>query len=204
MSYWGLNYLFVVIEDKFMSENTKLHWSSQDSIKLKEAIQEPNLKNAIGLFYSPNWCKFGIIKEGIVKNLNETLNLDSVFEARIFNEECELRWLNFSGGLGKAVLLSENPEKANSFRDKNETLNYLEKLEQTYLLWGEGTDKEIDAGWSKLATARIGKLDVPIEGITRTQGVQLVSKEYLGEIDKFGNVAVVEERLIKLQSIKRK
>lgn len=188
-----------------MSENEKLYWSSQDNIKLKEAIENTQINQAIGLFYSPNWCKFGKLeKDGIVKNLNNILNLDSVFEARIFNEEWELRWLNFSEGLGKAVLLSEQPEIANSFSENSQPLNFLESLPQTYLLWGEGTDKETNAGWSRLATARIGKFDVPVEGITRTQGVQLVSKEYLDEIDKFGNVAVVEERLIKLKSIKRK
>lgn len=197
-----------------MNENTKLYWySTQENISLEDAIEQQklNLKNAIGLFYSPNWCKFGKVVNRqdacpTIKNLNETLNLDSVFEARIFNEECELRWLNFSGGKGRAVLLSENPEKANSLRDKSEHLNCLTTLPQTYLLWGEGVveEPEIGTGWSRLATARIGKLDVPIEGIKRTQGVQLVSKEYLGEIDDFGNVAVVEERLIKLQPIKRK
>ena len=191
-----------------MNENTKLYWSSsQENINLKDAIkqQEAHLKNAIGLFYSPNWCRFGKVeKDGPIKSLNETLNLNLVFEARIFNEECELRWLNYSGGLGKAVLLSENPELANKFSYKSDSLNCLTTLPQKYLLWGEGTDKEICSGWSRLATARIGKLDVPIEGIKRTQGVQLVSKEYLDEIDDFGNVAVVEERLIKMQSIKRK
>jgi len=194
-----------------MNENTKLYWSSsQENINLKDAIkqQKAHLKNAIGLFYSPNWCRFGKVeKDGPIKSLNETLNLNLVFEARIFNEECELRWLNYSGGLGKAVLLSENPELANKFSYKNGALNFLETLPQTYLLWGEGVVEEPEhgTGWSRLATARIGKLDVPIKGIKRTQGVQLCSKEYLGEIDKlFGNVAVVEERLIKLKSINRK
>ena len=190
-----------------MSKNEKLYWSSQDNINLKNAIKKPKLNNAIGLFYSPNWCKFGKLeKDGIVKNLNNILNLDSVFEARIFNEEWELRWLHFSGGFGKGVFLSEQPEIANSFSENSKPLNFLESIPQTYLLWGEGVveEKEIDTGWSRLATARIGKLDVPIEGIIRTEGVQLVSQEYLGEIDEFGNVAVVEERLIKLESIKRK
>lgn len=197
-----------------MSENTKLYWSStQENISLENAIkqQKSNLKNAIGLFYSPNWCKFGKLEnDGTVKESKENLvlddlDLDSVFEARIFNEECELRWLNFSGGFGKAVLLSENPEKANAFREKNEPpLNFLETLKQTYLLWGEGTGRKIGDGWSRLATARIGKLDVPIEGVKSNQRVQLMSKEYFGEVDDCGNVAVIEERLIKLQFMEKK
>lgn len=81
--------------------------------------------------------------------------------------------------------------------------------------------------WSRLTAARIGKLNVPLTGVNEKDRVQLITLEYLAEYDEcgnlveydeqgiafvngdqvkedekkylHGNVAVVEERLLKLE-----
>jgi CRISPR-associated protein (TIGR03984 family) len=70
----------------------------------------------------------------------------------------------------------------------------------TYLLWGEGVGPNhgLGARWGRLAAARIGILDVPVEGIGTLWRVKLHALEYLAEY-AHGNVAVAEERLMKLE-----
>jgi CRISPR-associated protein (TIGR03984 family) len=69
----------------------------------------------------------------------------------------------------------------------------LETLEQTYLLWGQGTGQTLD-GWSTIAMARVGALQVPVSDVPDKADVLLHSIEYLVERDH-GNVVVFEERL---------
>jgi len=78
----------------------------------------------------------------------------------------------------------------------------IETQEQTYLLWGEGlVANNLTSGWSRLATSRLGKLDVPIAGVSQSkQRIKLTAKEYFRRMDElYGNVIVAEERLTGLQ-----
>ena len=74
----------------------------------------------------------------------------------------------------------------------------IDRLEQTYLLWGEGTGRPMNNGWSELATSRIGALSIPIGNASRNDRVLLHSFEYLVE-SEHGNVIVFDERLCKLE-----
>lgn len=179
-----------------------LYGRTSPSIPLIEALQECSraLAGAIALLYGPTACQFAKLQTDgcLVNSEGNLVNLTAVFEARVFNSDCELRWLNNSHGEGSAVLLSEN-----SIADYLETdIDPLQPLithPQEYLLWGKGTDHSTTDGWSLLATARIGNLPVPIGGILAGQRAYLRVCEYLKVTDQYGNVAVVEERLIGLE-----
>jgi len=140
----------------------------------------------------------------VTGNVVSTLNnetLDWGFEARIFNSNYELRWLNQSNGEGIAVLLSE--QGIESYFKKSVDLDAIKAQEQAYFLWGEGYKAILKPGWSRLTTARLGKLDIPVGGVNQSkQRVKLITKEYfqcLAELH--GNVIVAEERLMDLQLV---
>ncbi|MUG95757.1 TIGR03984 family CRISPR-associated protein [Scytonema sp. UIC 10036] len=177
--------------------------ASKKDITLSDAIYKSKkcLSDAIGLLYTPEKCCFVKIKNGKIEpHKDEIINLNSVFEARVFNKQAELRWLNEKSGTGKAVLLSET--ETNFCLYEKGKLKELDKHPQSYLLWGQGTGTDIGEGWSRLSTARIGKLDIPIPGVKSQQRVQITTCEYFCVIDEHGNVAVVEERLLNLEPIK--
>jgi CRISPR-associated protein (TIGR03984 family) len=183
----------------------KLYGQSQESISLAATLEKDFgnlLAGAIGLFYSPQACEFGRIRddssvEVLRGNQLGTLNLADVFEARIFNPRAELRWLNILGQGGKAVLLSETEMKSEILTNSIGPMSYCEKLEQTYLLWGEPIDRKPPDNWDFLATARIGTLAVPQPEGEKSDYVVLNSREYLG-VGEYGNVSIVQERLVNL------
>jgi CRISPR-associated protein (TIGR03984 family) len=188
--------------------NLKLYGQTQNDISLKDALKkyEASLKDAIGLFYSPQSCQFCRLIEGQISNLffkdhswEETdCKLDNIFEARFFNANSELRWLHKSNKKGRAILLSE---KLLNFKDesKPQTLTYVDSIHQTYLIWGKST-QERPENWSILSSARIGQLAVPLKSDSSREYVLLHSKEYIGIApqDKSGNVTVLQERLLSL------
>jgi CRISPR-associated protein (TIGR03984 family) len=184
---------------------TILYGQRQENITLDAAIAvcQQCLSAAVGLFYSPESCFLSQIEGVMVKDSNgQTVNLDRVFEARIFNADYELRWLNNTGGLGTAVLLSEK-SITNHLEKSVAELEAIDTQVQTYLLWGEGYSANLQPGWSRLATSRLGKLDVPISGVNEPkQRIKLTAKEYFQVLDHlYGNVIVAEERLMGLQKV---
>jgi CRISPR-associated protein (TIGR03984 family) len=191
------------------TQQITLHGRTSLDITLPDVLQECSeaLKNGVALLYSPTRCQFGKLQDGILQNSQgEVIALDYVsshiFEARIFNKDSELRWLNEVDGNGQAVLISEQ-NISDYLRDSVLDLTTdLDSISQTYLLWGEGVKTKVDLslGWSRLASARIGALDVPVDQpIPHGKRVYLKTCEYLAEVDECGNVAVVEERLMALE-----
>lgn len=169
------------------------------------------------VLYTPSSCyltrldSHGIIiassgKENEPAELKKDV-LRSVFEARIFNEAAEMRWLNRANGEHKAVVLSESQQ---TFFDGawNPVSNIYAKIvvevdskfgpAQDYLLWGESIGSSLSNGWTQFAEARIGSFFVPISDnkISDKNRVRacFTAIEYLGEYED-GNVAVAEERL---------
>lgn len=172
------------------------------STTLADALQACShpLAEAIALLYSPTTCQFAKLQvDGhLVDSDDSPLSLSTVFEARVFNPDYELRWLNDSNGQGPAVFLSEKP--ITDYLESNlEPLEPLSTNPQKYLLWGKGTESSTADDWSILAAARIGKLPVPIRGVAIEKRTYLQACEYLAIVDDYGNVAVVEERLIGLE-----
>ena len=190
-----------------------LYARASNNISFQEAVKQCLRilagNSAIALLYTPSWCGFGQLgaAANLIVSQPADFDEDSIFEARVFSESAELRWLKHWPNKGRAALLSEQ-----------EISNYLDTdagryssdtcLTQTYLLWGEGIEAAnaaLPERWSRLAMARIGTIDVPYpldqrELVTgKGERIQLVTCEYIDVIDDFGNVAVVEERLVKLE-----
>ncbi|GAB4213098.1 MAG: hypothetical protein OHK0012_08580 [Synechococcales cyanobacterium] len=182
-----------------MSTQTTLYGRASDGIPLTTALEAcaKHLSAAIGLLYAPDACHLVQISDGNLRDPSGSpVDLTKVFEAKIFNETHELRWLNQSRGSGRAVLLSEDP-LGDVLQESITDLTAIEVLPQKSLLWGKGIDSN-QRSWGSIASARVGSLDIPIGGIRQNSYVYLHSREYLAEVDEYGNVAVVEERLIKL------
>ena len=177
-------------------------YQSDNSVTLAEAINNYRdvLEGAIALLYSPTVCHFlRLTKQEFYNSSGKIDNLNDVFEARVFTEHCELRWLNQDSGQGKMVLISESEQLLKSFKPLE--LKECEALTQKYLLWGEPAKNQPQTpGWQRLAEARIGKLDIPFDReLKQKQRVYLKTYEYLGKVDNYGNVSVIEERLVKLE-----
>jgi len=188
-----------------MSNLETLNGQKAKDISVQDAIaacQDHFQDSAIALLYSPTACQFAKLESGSLRDFaGKEIETAPIFEARIFNETSELRWLNISSGKGQAVLVSQD-NISGIFKDKC-NLEYFESLPQQYVLWGEGMSNpsKDPNGWSRLGAARIGAMDIPIADITTNeQRVILKVVEYLQEVDEHGNVAVVEERLVRLKS----
>lgn len=194
---------------------TKLYSRASEGISLKQAVSDcaQLFPESVALLYSPTRCLLARCHAGRLTDAQANeISLDSVFEVRMFNPEIELRWLNQQNGEGRAVLLSECGEMIDSYLERAlaETpemllpsppqLPQINTIDQTYVLWGQGAETTLSYGWSRLTAARIGALDVPIAGVKPQQYVQLKVREYLGVVDDYGNVAVVEERLLALEA----
>lgn len=168
------------------------------------------LEGAIALLYSPQTCWLLRLVHGKFQGAGnepiKDLDLVDVFEARVFTEDCELRWVNHKGGQGPSVLLSPSEQTVEQF-SLLETRE-CEILEQKYLLWGKkAKNQPSQEGWQRLSEARIGNLDIPYRGkLTDEQRVCLITHEYVAEWvyqgqdrEIKGNYTIIEERLIKLQ-----
>jgi CRISPR-associated protein (TIGR03984 family) len=183
-----------------MSEHF-LHGRTSRDILLTEALAScaVPLTGAIALLYSPEICCFARLEDSVLVAAAGEIDVSSVFEARVFNEACELRWLNERNGRGRAVLLSEAPQTC--LDEGIAPLKFLETLRETYLLWGEQIDSDPATGWSRVGRSRMGAIAVPVAPLPKGACVYLQVREYLGEIGNHGNVTVIEERLIGLTDL---
>lgn len=209
---------------------SKLESYSQRNITLFKALEECAnlLKNGIALLYSPQKCQFTRFKSGKLYelykkddnnyqeraiNLKEYMN-NYIFEARIFNENYELRWLNEKNGIGRSAVIFDNNNGCSQLSaainwKSYKSLEYIKAQTQNYLIWGKKTlnlpnqSTNLD-NWQILSSARIGSINVPLineikQKLTKDKRVYLKTCEYLQKIDDYGNVTVIEERLIKLE-----
>jgi CRISPR-associated protein (TIGR03984 family) len=173
------------------------------------AASEVYLKGAIALLYAPQSCYLVRLTPALTFRdaRDREVDLTNVFEARIFNPQCELRWLNRMDGLGDAVLLMESiaspeAEAAPNIKEfASPDTTACKALGQQYLLWGEKAKNQPSRpSWQRLAEARIGKLEIPLaQPLEEGQRVCLKTSEYLAVADGYGNVAVIEERLMQLE-----
>lgn len=154
------------------------------------------------LLYSPAACRFAVYSTGFWQQHDGPANVQSVYEARVFSPQAELRWLNDPSpeARHRAVIVSESPlgGPLASAPWRRTECNVRDTLDQQYLLWGQGGTRACPAGWSELATARIGVLPVPIGGVQAGERVVLKTVEYLCEREH-GNVIVADERLVRLE-----
>lgn len=183
-----------------------LYGQSSENITLAAAINccLSKLNEGVALVYSPQSCQFlklendGNLYDSKGKLCDLNYQNNPLFEVRIFNPDYELRWLNEKDGKGIAVIISEL--EITNCLENNLDLEISEVLPQQYLLWGEKAKTTINQGWQRLSAARIGSLDVVIsQPLSPDKRAYLKTREYLKVMDKYGNVCVAEERLIKLE-----
>lgn len=120
------------------------------------------------------------------------LALDDVFEMRLFCPAWELRWRRNGDEARVAVLSDEN---LTASIEQTFTPTAVRLLDNQYLVWGEPakTEPVHAAGWTRLTTARIGALWVPLESARR---VRVTTREYFAQPDSgFGNWVFLTERL---------
>lgn len=186
----------------------KLFVHSREGVSLPEALAvfaKVGGEGSVGLLYSPRSCVFAMMAAGRPNGSDgRPVDLSAVYEARVFSKETELRWLNdpTHEKRHRAVILIEQDRSVGEGWERSE-LSIIDKLAQTYLLWGEGTEAKsrLADGWSLLATPRIGGLAVPVGGARNDrQRVLLHTLEYLTECD-YGNVVVADERLCRLEVV---
>lgn len=149
-------------------------------------------KNAYAILYTPKDCYLLLVnKEGKFFDENGEFVPENIFEARIFNEKAELRWLNESNGQGKMAIVDDS-----SFPSE------LGHLDQQYVLWGK-TAGAANGKWTKFGSPRIGSFWVPVQLKEGEQYAIFTAKEYLKSFDNVdGNVAVVDERLTGIEGYK--
>jgi CRISPR-associated protein (TIGR03984 family) len=123
-------------------------------------------------------------------------NLTDVYEARVFHEHAELRWLRDPRHeAGHATVVLTDGSCTVDLPPLPLEVPLVDGVKQTYVIWGRPVPGQDTApGWTRLAAARIGGLDVPQDSVPESHRVAIESVEYLGEF-AHGNVAVVEERL---------
>ncbi len=184
----------------------------RERVSLSEALSafvKVGGEGAVALLYSPHLCEFAALSSGELRGSDgRPVDLLPVFEARVFSKDLELRWLNDPGHAKRhrAVILAEQDYSAplgDLWNKKSRPV--IGTLDQTYLLWGGGTERRnqkgrpVAEGWSLLGTPRIGGLAVPVPGVNRQdQRVLLKTIEYLAEVDH-GNVVIQDERLCGLE-----
>lgn len=174
---------------------TAAHPSITLADALRDAFPEPDREATVALLYTPTRCRVAKLAAGheLRGESGAALTLEGVYEARVFSERCELRWLMGDGDKGQAALLGAAPgDGREGWARRGE--EYLAELSQTYLLWGKARDAE--GGWTRLVSNRIGSLAVPVEAAAE-QRVVLEVIEYTRAFEH-GNVAVFEERLVRL------
>ena len=182
--------------DKCQSRQVKLYISHKEQTDLEAAIKNfPTGSWAI--LYSPKHCHLAKLENGqfeIAESEKDGINVkkvsfEQIYEARIFTEKAELRWLKDEKD-GTAVILSEDENLQFDAKVSDKTYT---AICQKYLLWGQSTNTT-DGNWTQFAEARIGAFFVPIANVADKGYAQFTAVEYLKEFED-GNVAVFEERL---------
>jgi CRISPR-associated protein (TIGR03984 family) len=171
------------------------------------AAWKHTLEGAAALVYTPSKCRLYLVRAGILSDEADAACDTSPYEARIFNEQGELRWLctpALDERKGRAVYLTEDAAASPSIDSREwragECLQ-CQRWDNHYAVWGAPTGAEPSgSAWSCLADPRIGSLFVPLAAITGKRRVRLCSYEYVGRdpgpAGDHGNVAVIEERFL--------
>lgn len=180
-------------------------------VSLTEVLGTASVVGAspIGIVYGVDAARFVRLDNGTLKAFDgsqETkIDLTVPYEARIFDEHAELRWVHEKGGKGTAVIIADNQGSglggvSVSEGDgwTSEDPGWSDSLERRYLLWPtvktDGT-AETHSEWTRIGSARVGSMWIP--GTFNADHVCLEVREYLA-VGEDGNVSVVAERYVKL------
>lgn len=178
-----------------------LYRQTLESVRLEDALKgfAAELPEATALLYSPAWCRLVRWQEGALHGPGQaSIDCRAVFEARIFAEAGELRWLHESGGRGRASYVAEARPSVTMGTLHEQPC--IDRLEQGYLLWGSAQSVDANAGWARMALARVGAFDVPVREAQPGKRVRLKTIEHLARAEH-GNTIVCDERLVGLEVV---
>ena len=162
-------------------------WTNESASCAQALALRPD---ATALVYAANACRL------VAANAN-LQDLAGIYEVRLFDPEVEVRWVEGRG----AMFLSEAALAPQDWQQR--TIPFLETMEQRYLLWG--AVDTVAAAEVTMFDYRIGYFRAPMAGAVPGQRLALLAREYLGVdfdgTEPYGNVAVVAERLLKVEVV---
>lgn len=131
--------------------------------------------------------------------------LADVYEARVFHDRAELRWLRDPRHeSGHTTVVLTDGSCAVDLPPLPLEVSLVDVIEQSYVLWGRPAAAAGGmSGWTRLTEARIGGIDLPFDNVRDGQRMAIRSLEYLGQL-AHGNVAVIEERLCGLTTFEER
>jgi CRISPR-associated protein (TIGR03984 family) len=155
----------------------------------------PVLGEAVALLSKPAEFVACRIDAGgrLLDRLDGLVPIEGVFEARVFSERGELRWLAGDGSGRAALLFDDAPQELPDRWEPAAAIPYRDRFRRPYLLWGRQVPPATP-GWTRLDEARVGPRDIPAGG---GPYLRLEAWEYVGERD--GNACVLAERLVAIR-----
>lgn len=174
-----------------------LYGAAAIDVTLQEALEAAGIAGGCALLTAPSAYHVARVEGRGCATSAGPVDLSTVYEARIFTPDVELRWVE----AGYAVLLSEDQSLLPAFfGEPVEALAAVKTLDAHYLVWGETTAPvPVTASapsWATLRSARIGALAVPMVTPFPESRVRLAAREYVVADKIHGNAYVAEERLI--------
>ncbi len=152
------------------------------------AFGEARKAEAIGFILAPEQAVFVRWQDDALRDADgRAVDLQRIFEFRLFNEAVDMRWRRRGSG-GEYVLLREAAgEEQTHWR-----------RETQYLLWGERDRKQPgNDGWVRLSSAQVGGIMVPLRAEGGARRIVLRACEYFAAFED-GNIGFVAERLLDL------
>jgi len=171
--------------------------SLADSLKLTKSVLGGGA--AVGLLSTPTEFMVVKLEGGLLTGPNGTVDLGPVFEARVFSNKAELRWLAETDGVGKAVVLAETELPTLASEGWKRESYVVTKQSCEYILWGRGTGKFTN-GWGGVSAARIGTIPLPLKVEENKCAILKTIVYFCKELpDTDGNCVVLDERLVGLE-----
>ncbi|MEV5412900.1 CRISPR-associated protein Csx19 [Thermopolyspora sp. NPDC052614] len=171
----------------------KLFAATAENLPLPEALAE--VPGGCALLTSPSAYRVGLVEDGRCLHPTGPMDVSAVYEARVFTEDLELRWVE----PGHAVVLTEREDLIPAaFADRIDPLEAEAVHETAYLVWGKATP--FVPGWTSLHSSRVGVITVPVAHTGRER-VRLAAREYIAADKAHGNAYVAEERLLRFEPL---
>jgi CRISPR-associated protein (TIGR03984 family) len=167
-------------------------WTAADlSLSSVVALAPPNSR---GITWSRKKVSVFRVADGVaVGHDANPVDLDECFEARIFGEWGELRWLSQFGPTSTVAVGLAVPAMPSVGRPLKPRQG-SHQIRVSHIVWGSALQNVDGEDWTTMVERRIGTIHVPIAGVLEHERVSLSSVEYVARAD-YGNAVVAEELL---------
>ena len=180
------------------------------SLALPDVLEQAGAalgEGAIGFVSSAVEHAVVLCSDGELRTAGGAARLDGTFSVRLADPRAELRWLHTGGGLGDAVLVTEDPDLLPGWEPA--PIPVAGTRDGAYALWGRRLEPHPRgvAGWCRAPEGRLGWVDLPLDAPSELipadqtwpeRYAELIYREYFA-LDGYGNASVIEERLLGLQ-----